>query len=129
VFGWIFQLWFSFDLLTFSFPEFQFHFFRISISLLHFSLLFNIGFFISSSSLSVFWVNSGICVLFNFSDHSYNNLKKFLEISSTSLSLVFAIELLRFRGIMLPCFSYFSCLCIRICTSEAKSLVEDFNHL
>jgi hypothetical protein len=46
-----------------------------------------------------------IHVLFNFIDHSYNNC---LEVSSTSLMLLFVTVKLSFGRVMLPCFHIFS---------------------
>jgi hypothetical protein len=57
-------------------------------------------------------IHLDICILCYLIDHSYELLKKFFEISSTSLPLVFVtMELLCFKGVMLPFFILLFLLC------------------
>jgi hypothetical protein len=50
------------------------------------------------SAVYFLWIHPGVCVLFNFVDHSYNHSFEFVGISSISLSLeTVIVELLTFR--------------------------------
>lgn len=116
---------------AFHLQNYNLIFFRISIFLLNSSFMPCIVFLFSFDSLSSLGIHSGFyCVLFNFTGHSYNLFKKFFEMSSTSLALVyFGVELCSFGRVMLPCFFIFLVFCLGNYASEAKTLVEPFNHL